>query len=101
MMTIVTVILKDKLSKTVLEQQVCFRSEKQTILHCILKYTNLKRFGVAPAVVVVVAVEDDVVPVVAVPEAVVAAGVGEPQGLGNGEVFSAPRCGFSSTLLDP
>ena len=71
------------------------------MLFWILKYTNLKRFGVEPAVVVVVVAEDDVVPVAVVPDDVVAVVVDEPQGLGNGEVFSAPRCGFSSTLLDP
>ena len=56
-------------------------------------------FGVDPDDVVVVV--DDVAPVVAVEDDAVVVADDEPHGFGKGEVFSAPRCGFSSPLLGP
>ena len=73
---------------------------KYAVIRSMETKTYLKIFGVDP--VVVVGVDDEVAPVVAVPDDAVVLGTEAPQGFGNGDVFSAPRCGFSSTLLpDP
>ena len=65
--------------------------------------TYLKRFGVVPVVVGAADVAD-VAPVEVVlgdaDVAVVVDDGDDPHGFGKGDVFSAPRCGFSLTVLD-